>query len=127
MALERGSRQGWRMSEIRIEPVLEAVEVHFEGTRIVNTTRAVRLLEASYPPRIYIPRDDVDMAHLERTSHQTHCPFKGTASYYTVHVGDSEVANAAWTYEEPIPEVAAIREHLCFDDAKGIQITVAPA
>lgn len=124
MASGRGSRHNPPMADIRIEPVEQPVEVHFEGQRVVRTNRALRLLEGSLPPRYYVPRDDVDMAHLERTSKQTHCPFKGTASYYSVQVRGAEAPNGAWTYEHPIPEVTAIREHLCFDDSKGIQIKV---
>ena len=43
-----------------------------------------RLREASYPAVLYIPRDDVDLAALERTDHTTYCPYKGDAAYYSI-------------------------------------------
>ena len=51
---------------------------------------------------------------LERTQHQTHCPYKGDASYFTVTAGGLVRENAVWSYENPFPAVAEIREHLAF-------------
>lgn len=124
MASAPGFRQKRRVSRIQIEPIRDLVEVKFAGRVVAQSTRALRLQEGKLPPRIYIPRDDVDPHALERTSLLTHCPHKGDAAYYSVRVDGQEATNGVWTYEEPIENVAAIREHLCFDDSKGIEIQV---
>ena len=54
------------------------------------------------------------MALLARTSHTTHCPYKGDAAYFSATSGDRRAENAAWSYEQPYPAVAAIAEHLAF-------------
>jgi uncharacterized protein (DUF427 family) len=82
------------------------------GDRVVADTRdALSLQEANYPAVQYIPRADVDLTQLERTEHQTYCPYKGDASYYTL-LPDAE--NAVWTYEQPYDVVADIRDHVAF-------------
>jgi uncharacterized protein (DUF427 family) len=99
------------------------VRVRFAGKVIADTTRALRLQEASYPAVNYIPRADVDMAALTPTSHHTHCPYKGEASYFTIAAGGREADNAVWSYEQPFPAMAEIKEHLAFypDRVDGIE------
>ena len=70
--------------------------------------------EASYPEVLYVPRDDVDMTKLERTSHATYCPYKGECSYYSIPSGGQKAANAVWSYEMPYDAVASIKDHLAF-------------
>jgi len=82
------------------------------GDRVIADTRdALSLQEANYPAVQYIPRADVDFTQLERTEHQTYCPYKGEASYYTIL---PDQVNAVWTYEQPYDAVADIREHVAF-------------
>ena len=64
------------------------------------------------------------MERLSRTSHQTYCPFKGQASYYSFVNG---AANAVWSYEEPYDEVRVIREHLAFYPERVDSITAEAA
>ena len=71
--------------------------------------------EGDYPVVYYVPRKDVRMDRLLRTSHTTYCPFKGHASYYSLVNGPE---NAVWSYEQPYDEVGAIREHLAFYPSK---------
>lgn len=100
------------------------VRVQFAGRTIADTTRALTLTEASYPPVYYIPRADADMSLLAPTAHSTHCPYKGDASYFTIS-GDGRVAdNAVWSYEAPFPAVAEIKDHLAFYPNKvdGIEV-----
>jgi uncharacterized protein (DUF427 family) len=96
------------------------VKTH-SGETIVDTRNALELREASYPPVYYLPRADTKMAALERTSHSTHCPYKGDASYYSVG-GES---NAVWTYETPFDLVAPIKDSLAFYPSK-LTITATP-
>ena len=99
---------------ITIAPRRDRVRVMLNGRAVADTTRALVLQEASYKPVFYIPREDADMALLERTAHGTHCPYKGDASYYSIRVGDRVAENAIWSYEQPYPAVAEIAGHLAF-------------
>ena len=55
---------------------------------------------------------------LERSATTTYCPYKGTASYWTAHIGDDVFDDIAWSYEDPLPESAPLRQFLSFDDAR---------
>jgi len=90
------------------------VRVSFAGKTIAETANALTLKEASYPPVFYIPRADADMSALTPTAHHTHCPYKGDASYFTIAVGGRTAENAVWSYEQPFPAVAEIKEYLAF-------------
>ena len=103
-----------RHHRITIEPNPKRVRVVFNGRVIADTTRALTLREATLPPVQYVPRDDADMSLMERTDHRTHCPFKSDASYFTIRADGRVAENAVWTYEEPYPGVAAIKDHLAF-------------
>jgi uncharacterized protein (DUF427 family) len=99
---------------IVIAPNPARVVVSLGGRVVADTTAALTLREASYPPVQYIPRKDVDMALLERTAHATYCPYKGDCAYYSIPLGGARSANSVWTYEAPFASVAAIKDHVAF-------------
>lgn len=99
---------------ITITPYAGTVRVIFNGQTVAETSRALELREASYPPVLYIPREDAEMGALRRTNHASHCPYKGDAAYYSLMVAGRESENAVWSYEEPYPAMAQIGNHLAF-------------
>jgi uncharacterized protein (DUF427 family) len=90
------------------------VVVRVAGKVIADTSDALTLREASYPPVQYIPRRDVDMAALTRSEHTTYCPYKGDASYYSIPSGGERSRNAVWTYENPFEAMAQIKDYVAF-------------
>jgi len=96
---------------ITTKPAGVRVRVKLDGEVIADTRDAIRLEEGDYPAVYYFPRKDVKMERLVRSKHQTVCPFKGTASYYSLKNG---AENAVWTYETPYDEVSVIKERLAF-------------
>jgi uncharacterized protein (DUF427 family) len=90
------------------------VRVLVGGEVVADTTRPLVLHETGLPDRFYIPLADVRADLLEPSATSTHCPFKGDASYVSVRAGDAYVPDAAWAYDRPKPDVAAIAGHLSF-------------
>jgi uncharacterized protein (DUF427 family) len=90
------------------------VRVSFAGRVIADTKNALTLKEGSYKPALYIPRADTEMTLLAATDRRTHCPYKGDASYFTISVDGRTAENAVWSYEQPYPAMAEIKEHLAF-------------
>jgi uncharacterized protein (DUF427 family) len=100
--------------EITIASNPNRVVVRVGGRVIADSTRALVMRARDTKPDQYIPREDVDMVALTRTSHVTHCPYKGDASYWTIHSGDRVIENAVWSYESPYQRVAQIEGYLAF-------------
>src|SRR3954471_20585972 len=92
-----------------IDRNLARVVVSIAGHVIADTRSALTLREADYPAVHYIPREDVDMTALERVGHESYCPFKGDASYYSIPAAGERGLNAVWTYEAPYDLVSEIK------------------
>ena len=90
------------------------VRVVIAGETVAETRRPCLLFETGLPTRYYVPREDVRMDLLEPTELTTRCPYKGMASYWSVRVGDYVAENGVWSYSDPIPECAKIKDRLCF-------------
>jgi len=102
------------MSDIRIRKAEGTWTVRAGGAVLAESRNALELTEDGHADVIYFPREDVAMAFLDRTDHATHCPKKGDASYYSIMTKSTELQNAAWSYESPLPEAERIRDHLAF-------------
>jgi uncharacterized protein (DUF427 family) len=104
------------------KPAGVRVQVTLNGEVIADSRDAIRLDEDGYAAVYYIPRADAKMDRLVRSDHRTCCPFKGTASYYSLKDGPE---NAVWTYEEPYDEMSVIKERLAFYPNKVDSITTS--
>ena len=83
--------------------------VHGEQV-LAESERPLVLRETGCPPRYYLPAEDVRLDLLTPSDTRTYCPFKGTASYWSL----PDAADLVWSYPEPKPEVAEIKDHFCF-------------
>lgn len=100
--------------EIRLKPAGTRVRVTFNGETIADSENATLLEEQNHAPVYYFPRADLRMDRLRRTEHHSHCPYKGHCSYYSIEVGGRIAENAVWSYEDPYPEIAGIRDLAAF-------------
>jgi uncharacterized protein (DUF427 family) len=99
---------------ITIEPADARWRVRVGAHVIADSNDALVLREASYPSRIYFPREDVAMEYMSRTERKTHCPYKGDAAYYTLFLDGELLENLVWSYEAPFPAMEAIAGRICF-------------
>lgn len=99
---------------ITLTPFQGSVTVRFNDVVVAQTDKAVKLEEAKYLAVFYIPRSDIRVEHYVRTEHQTHCPYKGDANYFSLSADGKTAENAVWTYENTYPAVAEIKEHVAF-------------
>ena len=102
------------------------VRVIWRGTVIAESRRALNLKEASYPVVRYIPREDVASTYLVRSTHQTRCPYKGDASYYSIVVDGNVSKDAVWSYENPLSDLAAISKYMAFYPSRVDRIEETP-
>jgi uncharacterized protein (DUF427 family) len=68
----------------------------------------------------YFPPEALRREYFRDSAHHTECPWKGTASYYTVGVNGQTNENAAWYYPSPKPAAQAIAGRVAF--WKGVQV-----
>src|SRR5712692_2513850 len=90
------------------------VRVKFNGETIADSTAAHLLFETRHLPVYYFTRGDVRMDKLAPTDHHSFCPYKGTAAYWTIRVGDKVSENAVWGYRDPYDEVPALKDFVAF-------------
>lgn len=99
---------------ITVERSKRHVRVVRDGQVLAESDRPLLLRETGCPERYYIPPEDVRLDLLTPSGTQTYCPFKGTASYWSL----PGAADLVWAYPDPKPAVAGIKDHLCFYDVE---------
>jgi uncharacterized protein (DUF427 family) len=99
---------------IKISPTDAHAEVKIGDLLLAATDKALELDETGLPTRYYLPREDVRMDLLRRTTFHTTCPFKGEASYWSVDVDGSTQDGIVWSYETPTAQAAQVQSMLSF-------------
>ena len=98
-----------------VAPCRDRVRVELAGEVLADTTDALRVLETSHPPTIYVPPHDVRADLLIASgARSTWCEFKGAARYVDAVVGGRRVRSVGWTYPDPTPGYEALRDHIAF-------------
>ncbi len=90
------------------------VRVVVDGVTVADSHQPRILFETGLPPRYYLPLTDVRLDLLRRSKKQTHCPYKGTATYWFVDTSDTVHEDLVWTYRTPLPESQKIAGLACF-------------
>jgi uncharacterized protein (DUF427 family) len=90
------------------------VRIEHQGTVLAETSRAHLLFEGAFPMvRYYLPREDVRVSLEPGTMHSA-CAYKGNATHYSVVIGDDELANIAWSYDNPLSDAVEVAGLICF-------------
>jgi uncharacterized protein (DUF427 family) len=95
------------------------VRVEVDGVTVAESARPVILFETGLPPRHYLPLSDVRTDLLTPSGTRTHCPYKGTATYWPADTGHGPHPGLAWAYRAPLPESQKIAGLACFYDEKA--------
>jgi uncharacterized protein (DUF427 family) len=119
---------------VDVHETSRGARVRVDGTLVAATDRAKLLSETGLPARVYVPAGDVAPGVLTPSPKRTTCPYKGEASYWHATVDGRRIEDAAWSYELPLAEAAAIAGHVCFDgegaetelDAPAARFTAGP-
>jgi uncharacterized protein (DUF427 family) len=102
-----------------IAPCIRRVRVELAGEVLARSDRALRVLETSHPPTIYIPPEDVRADLLaDSDAPASWCEFKGAAKYLDAVVDDRRFLAIAWTYPAPSRAYRALRGHVAFYPAR---------
>ncbi len=103
-----------RVADFPRPPAIEAVDarvwVVLGGVTIADTQRAWRILETFHPPTYYLPMPDFLAGVLNLRPRTSFCEWKGVARYVTLSAGGRVEADAGWTYPDPSPAYAALKD-----------------
>jgi uncharacterized protein (DUF427 family) len=94
------------------------VRVEVDGVTVADSRQPRILFETGLPPRYYLPLTDLRMDLLRPSQNRSHCPYKGTASYWSVDTGQAEHRDIVWMYRFPLPESQKIAGLACFYNEK---------
>jgi uncharacterized protein (DUF427 family) len=90
------------------------VEVVVDGVTVADSHQPRILFETGLVPRYYLPLSDVRRDLLRPSDTTTACPYKGTASYWSVQAGGRSHKDVVWIYRTPLPESQKIAGLACF-------------
>lgn len=95
-------------------PSVAHIRIEHADAQIADTIRSIRTIETSHPPSYYIPPADIMPGVLRKAAGRSFCEWKGWAVYWDVVIGDVILAKVGWSYPEPTPPFAALRDHVAF-------------
>lgn len=98
----------------RAEPVAARVAIEHRGLTLVDSSRAVRVLETSHPPTYYVPPGDVRPGLLRAAGGGSVCEWKGRAAIWDAVVEGQAIPRVAWSYPRPTPAFAVLRDYVAF-------------
>ena len=96
------------------EPTSARIVIEHRGVIVADTRLSIRTLETSHPPSYYIPRSDIAEGVLRRAEGSSFCEWKGAATYWEVVIGDNTLPSVGWSYSNPTPGFAVLRDHVAF-------------
>jgi uncharacterized protein (DUF427 family) len=92
-------------------PTKRRLTVSLAGAALVDTDDTVIVFETALAPRLYVDPALVRTDLLRRSDTTSYCNYKGYATYWSV----DDVDDAAWSYDDPLPESLPIKGFLSFD------------
>lgn len=108
---------------VDVLPSERQLVVRISGQVVADSHRPHALFETTLPTRWYLPLEDVRQELLVPSDTVTRCPYKGTATYWSVRIGDRLHRDVAWTYREPVVECPRIRGLISFFNER-VELTV---
>lgn len=83
---------------------------------VIADSDSTKVVEGNH----YFPPEAIRRQFLRESDTQTHCPWKGDASYYHIEVSGQMLRDAAWYYPQTKPEAREIEGYVAF--WKGVQV-----
>ncbi len=103
------------------------LQVTVSGITLVDTDDTVIVYETALAPRLYVAPHLVRTDLLRPTDTSTYCNYKGSAGYWAAVIGETAVADVAWSYADPRPESTPIKGFLSFDPERAEVIAELPS
>src|SRR5215207_4201768 len=99
---------------IYFEDFPRRIRAEFAGETVVDSRHAKLLHESGLLPILYFPAEEVRTDLFRPSDKQTHCPWKGDASHWSVDVDGRTAEDAVWEYRDPLPDAPPLKGHFAF-------------
>jgi uncharacterized protein (DUF427 family) len=120
-----GQESVWRYPRPAIAEASDRrIRIVHAGIVVADTRAAVRIIETSHPPSWYIPPMAIGPGLLRPSSRRSFCEWKGEARYWHFDVGGHTFRDVGWSYANPTPAFAILRDYLAFYAAPFDSCTV---
>jgi uncharacterized protein (DUF427 family) len=93
----------------------ESMKAIFNNVVIAESDNTINL-EGNH----YFPPSSLKKEYFKESNHQSTCPWKGLASYYSIEVEGAIENDAAWYYKNPSDAAKEIKNHVAF--WKGVKV-----
>ena len=103
---------------ISYEAMPDRLDAVIDGQTVASSDKVMILHESYLSPYFYFPREDVDFSLLKKSPTRSFCPFKGTATHWSLNSPNGTVEDVAWSYERPLDAGKDIGGHVCFYENK---------
>jgi uncharacterized protein (DUF427 family) len=101
-------------TRVDILPSSRHVRIEVDGVTVADSSKPTLLFETGLPARYYLPKTHVRMDLLTPTDRSTHCPYKGSAEYWSIRNAGAAHEDVAWSYRTPLPESQKVAGLICF-------------
>lgn len=95
-------------------------KVYYKDELILESDQVIEVVETygnkKFHPVYYFK--SISNLEVKKTDHASTCPIKGAATYWTY----KDAENGIWSYQDPTPEVSAIKGYFSFDKSKGFRV-----
>ncbi len=118
--------QKWPEHTVEEKHVDQELRVQVNGDVVADSREVIEVIEDGHPDRYYFPRADVEMDKLEATERTTECPYKGKGRYFNVKAGDTELDEAAWSYDDTYEEHRDLENRIAFHEKEMDAVEIAP-
>ncbi len=110
-----GQRSVWDFPRPAIaERCAAHVRIEHRGNLIADTRASVCTFETGHPPSYYIPPNAITPGVLRAAAGSSFCEWKGFATYWDVAIDGIILPRVGWSYPDPTPTFAMLRDHVAF-------------
>ena len=98
----------------QLAPDTREVVIRWGDLEVARTRRAIKVLETSHPPSVYLPLADVMAGLLQRQPGSSFCEWKGPAQYWSLVHGGDRLDGVAWSYPHPLAGAEPLAQCVAF-------------
>lgn len=99
-------------NDVVFMPTNRRVRLEFNGRIVIDSTRAMLLMEGGLHPAYFFPKEDVPAVLLKKSPETKSSPYLGEARSWSLTDGERLATNAVWAFESPPPGMPPVARYV---------------